>query len=851
MSRLISKATGNWLDATTWYLVDSTSFLDAETSSDTLTNTYSQTRTSAFTPGAITIDGIAVKLRSRAASPSGTMSIHLILSSDNSEVSGTEVVVNISDLPAGDATYTNCGWVFFKFSAPVSLAAATAYKIEAKSSAVSQIDLFRDATTDNFSRMLRVTTEQAPAAGDVMHVMGELTGAGTGNSFTVTMNETATTDYGPGTTGIAALTINQRGTLSYGSSAATNYYLKLSGDLVAYSGATLNIGTTGSPIPRDSTAVLEFDCASDGQFGLLCKNLSTITTQGLSRSSGKNIVSCLLNTDEAVNSTSLGVDTDTGWLDNDVIAIASTTQTSTQSEKGLLNGNATATTLTVDGFAGAGGGLVAAHSGTSPTQAEVILLTRNVKIRSASSTSMTYVYVGPTCAVDADWTEFQYVGTASGGKYGLNIVATTSIVSFRYCSVYDTESTVVYLGGLVAGGGSTEFSYNTIFTSTASTLLTIIPAATSLVSLTVDHNIIIADDNTSSPINIGNCFITFTNNTLVGGQSGLSISGNYKSGVMSGNLIHSSGSYGLLITGLKSANIGDWTIWRCGAAGLYVGANALTLDVIIDTLTIFGCGTRNILFYGQAVNYPNIIDGLVINSLVSNGDSSFATTSGIDIDGNVYVDLKINSGDFSTASGIKTAHTNDIKFLSAGNYSLVKIILNNCKLAAGTEILNIGGMTSESFIKSQKHDQTTGTHKTWKKYGVIETDSAVNMYRTAAPSMRMTPNNATFKLESGSFKVNVNSGQTCTPSVYIRESLVGDGTDYNGSRARLILKRNDAIGIIADAVIDTATNTSEGDFEQLTGTTAAATDDGVMEFIIDCDGTTGWINIDDFTATVT
>jgi hypothetical protein len=160
-------------------------------------------------------------------------------------------------------------------------------------------------------------------------------------------------------------------------------------------------------------------------------------------------------------------------------------------------------------------------------------------------------------------------------------------------------------------------------------------------------------------------------------------------------------------------------------------------------------------------------------------------------------------------------------------------------------------MTSESFIKSQKHDQTTGTHKTWKKYGVIETDSAVNMYRTAAPSMRMTPNNATFKLESGSFKVNVNSGQTCTPSVYIRESLVGDGTDYNGSRARLILKRNDAIGIIADAVIDTATNTSEGDFEQLTGTTAAATDDGVMEFIIDCDGTTGWINIDDFTATVT
>ena len=39
--------------------------------------------------------------------------------------------------------------------------------------------------------------------------------------------------------------------------------------------------------------------------------------------------------------------------------------------------------------------------------------------------------------------------------------------------------------------------------------------------------------------------------------------------------------------------------------------------------------------------------------------------------------------------------------------------------------------------------------------------------------------------------------------------------------------------------------------ELLTGTTAAATDDGEMEFIIDCSTSSanGWVNVDDFSAT--
>ncbi len=157
----------------------------------------------------------------------------------------------------------------------------------------------------------------------------------------------------------------------------------------------------------------------------------------------------------------------------------------------------------------------------------------------------------------------------------------------------------------------------------------------------------------------------------------------------------------------------------------------------------------------------------------------------------------------------------------------------------------------KGFVGSEKNDQTAGLHKTWKKYGTITIDTTAGLYRTASPSVRMTPNNATNKLLSGSYKVNVANGQKVTPSVWVRESVVGDGTDYNGNFIKLRLQRNDAIGVTSSYTIGIATASSQGAFEEITAAmTDAATDDGVAEFVVECDGTTGWINFDDFTATV-
>ena len=89
-------------------------------------------------------------------------------------------------------------------------------------------------------------------------------------------------------------------------------------------------GTTGTPMPRDSSGHIDFDSGTNVDFGLVIRNLGTWNIQGQSRTSGKDIDRCKLNTDEAIASTSLGVDTDTGWLDNDEIGVATTTQTAAQ-----------------------------------------------------------------------------------------------------------------------------------------------------------------------------------------------------------------------------------------------------------------------------------------------------------------------------------------------------------------------------------------------------------------------------------------------------------------------------------------------------------------------------------------
>jgi len=62
----------------------------------------------------------------------------------------------------------------------------------------------------------------------------------------------------------------------------------------------------------------------------------------------------------------------------------------------------------------------------------------------------------------------------------------------------------------------------------------------------------------------------------------------------------------------------------------------------------------------------------------------------------------------------------------------------------------------------------------------------------------------------------------------------------------LIVRANPAVGITAETVLADLQRGHWGRGIRYPAPPIAATDDGVMEFVLDCDGTAGYVNIDDW-----
>lgn len=171
MATLVSIQNGNFLDASTWDVVNAASFLDSTATPATVTTT--PTNGTAFTPGAITISGILLQINDRASVASGTFTVSLFNTTAGTLVAGTTVTVNVSDLPivATRVGARGLGWANFKFAADITLLAATNYAVRLSTSVASQIIMFTAGTT-NWSRGLVTTTNAAPAATDVLIVCG-------------------------------------------------------------------------------------------------------------------------------------------------------------------------------------------------------------------------------------------------------------------------------------------------------------------------------------------------------------------------------------------------------------------------------------------------------------------------------------------------------------------------------------------------------------------------------------------------------------------------------------------------------------------------------------------------------
>lgn len=812
--------------------VDATSLSDSEAANSALSTSYQTSST--FTPGIVVLDGVAIKIASRAAgSPSNTITV--ALDQAGSDVAGTPTTMNVSDIDVASTTQSEGGWYYFRFNVagtptPVTLAAATAYGVKAKLSATTTaVNLYSTATT-NWSRMLATTTTGAPATGDVLHIMGDRIAAGTSNNFTVTMDNTATTSFGTLNGAVPIFSVNKGGTLTWGTTASTNYYLKIKGIVAVHSSGIWNMGTSGTRMPASSTAILEHDSTANVDSGFDIRSGATVNCYG----DNARLISTKLNTDEAAASTVWGVVATTGWSNADVVAIASTTRTANQFEKRTISTVDSATQITVSA------GLTNAHSGTSPTQAEVVNLTRNVTIRGVTSLLQGFIITKGTSVVNMDYIAMTQLGSNVGGKRCFDAQTTTGTLSVTNSSLFDctfSNNGGFMISGVTAGG--ITFSSNVVYNITLNNFSVNPTTGT----WTADSNIFIGSfDGGGIAVTIGDIGSsgTFTNNTIasmIGSAMRFGEAGVQMQMTFSGNTFHSNAQAGInfITNQFWGGTMTNTTIWRSNQQGLLF--SVLVSGLTFNTLTMFGNSTANI----SVISGVEISD-ITFNSATLSGDTTFSTTAGFEIqstNGGAQ-NCIFNSCDFGTVTGIKTAHTNDFSFLTATGMSAVKIYLNNTKLASATEINGQTSITDMSFVASEKHDQTAATHKTFMKYGTISYDAS--FAHTGSQSLKLTPSNASNKLISMSFFAAVASGNTVTPSVYVYENGA-----YNGNRARLIVKRNDAVGITSDTVLDTRTGASDATWELMSGTTASVTDDGVVEFVVDCDGTAGVVWVDSFT----
>lgn len=830
MATLISTAAGNLTGASTFATTEATA---AQTSTAGNSNTgTSYAYSTTFTPAnGHVMDGVLLQIR--ALGTGGTFSVSI----NNGTTDLQQVTCNCTDLgtTANAAGPTNT-WTFFKFPSTVTADGVTSYKIGIKTSISANVNAMRSATTSDWTKQIRLTTTATPAAADTLYINGGITGAGTHESYTVTMDQTSSaTSYGD-------IFLCPYGTFAYGTTASTNYYLRMAGTLWLQDLSTFTMGTSGTPMPSSSTAVLEFNCGSNVQYGMELLGTCTVNTFGASMS----FVSTKLAADVAANGSSITTADTTGWNVGDKLAFASTSRTYTESETANIN-TISGTTITVTGGGGTSGALQFAHSGTNSggfdTRSEVINVTRNVKIRGISTSLQAYITIRSLSTVNCQYTEFYQLGSATSLKRGIDIATQTGSSTFNACSFHDyivASSIGIFLN--VSAVANCTFTNIVSWNIDQQHFISTAGITTTTTTVTINGWVGIFSIN-SSIFTIGALKYAISNLTATGGKAtsmNINSGGQYYVNTWTNLVSHSNNAYGITLTGNGGLTIQNIKSWRNVTSGGFNISN--NCDIVLDTVQCWGNSNSSAVFVGGAENMT--LSNWTVDQKASVGDALTQFSA-----------FQVGSGGTGNPMTITIYNC-----ISGGNFPQTNFFLNNFPsnlLSVSNSTISDGtliGTQNTMGIKSRQSfmnfGNVTGNHKSYYRNGINSIDTTLY---DVTPSLRMTPNNGSGnKLQSHQWKAAVANGTTATTTVKVRASVVagGDAADYNGAAPRLFVSKNVAAGISSDTLLATLDSSylpgggNQGLWATVSGTTASVTDDAVLSFYVDCDGSTGWINID-------
>lgn len=825
MAQLALNSSGNLSASGIFSVIEPTSYINSEATSYTSTVTYTACP-SINLASSTTIDGVGLRIF-RQLLTTGTFSVALALAATPT-VPIASVTVNVSDLSAFvNTSVSGGGWAFFKFASPQTLTSGTNYVISIRSSIASTVSVYRLATgTNNFCKYLRTTTTAAPASsGDNIIICGDLTGAGTGNSYTLTNNNTSSNSFN-------SLEVGARGSLTWANSASTAYQLNINGTPI--------IGTLSMIFGPGSAF------SSPGSFNSTSTHTTTITATGLGTNgvtfrngSTVNLVGATktpfatLTADVAAGAiTSITTDVSTGWSSGDILGFAPTQRVIAQYEAFPMTGNASGTSVPIAAT------LAFSHSGTAPFAAKIVNNTRNIKF-TGTSQSLSCYFVSFADNANFQYVEFANFGINAVGRRGFEVYNSVG-TTFDGCSFHDLglSSGSVAISTLV-----TTTHNNVIVTNCGFYIGNAFGSAVSSTTTSLTTGILV---NNCVSIGGGGGFntgtdskSTFTNLWVYGVGTGITLSAGPASITApwaQNNLYANSCTTGFSIglSGISplSTNVFNLSSYR----NVNYGYNVGNLFEMTGTNWIaIGNGTAGQIWTGikQNIYFP---------SHNFQGATSFVQPNGILLSNAVVR----RSWLLNSTLGTTVAHTGaDIN----GNSTLcdTDMTLINCTLGSTTKITGIQNFSIKSRIGQQNSGNTLNNNFTTRSVGVLTYDTTI--VDSSPVSLRMAPSNTVYKLQSNMYTVGVPSGNIATITVKVRKSTAGDGVAYNGNQPRLLLLQNLAGGstYITDIICATASGPA-GTWETLTYVlpTSVSASTG-FEFAVDCDGTAGWVNVDTWT----
>jgi hypothetical protein len=629
------------------------------------------------------------------------------------------------------------------------------------------------------------TWDAPPGAGDTVYV-----------NHDVKYDVDSTTEYAQ------LRIINGGGKLYFDNTKDTR--LEVAGAIYIYNGTPPGILEIGGPtlgaIPKEYTATLVINGVNSLSINghLIMQGASDRITKAATK----------LAADASLGATSLTVEDTVGWQDGDIIGIAPTDRVYTHIEQATVSG------ATVSGIVNLMAPLSYAHTGTGDAPAEVINLTRNVKLISDDLANPAYAKSGAnqTVDIDADWAEFYGLGSSSSYK-GFELTANEGQWQrFNQCSFWHpTSSTKGYY--LLVLKATFVVENCVFFNSYSDPVVVSLPDSDNAV---LNHIVMIGSRYGYSQMD--GDLLTMDDITIAGAKTG-GIAMDTCSAQKGSFLVHDCHS----LTSHKAydlrafeAPVTKLEAYRCAGNGIDILNSSY--GAIITTIIAKGCAKTNVLF-------TEIVE-CEIDSLEADGLPGYASEQGIFSTYGSVVRIK------EANLGLVTGHTvADISLGTANGAFLYIPILN-----AGSAVVHTPsyGGKGGGFIAVERFGDVAGAQRRYYAAGLISRDTTVK--HSGDASAKMEPSYADIYLPL-EFEIPCDASEQVTVTVYLKKSA----TTW---AANPILTLEGA-GLAKQTVEMTEDNTDWNN-KSISGT---PTDKGALRFRVLCKDTAKYLNVDDIEVT--